>query len=903
MEMEPRSAEGNRFQIPSEWTGVEMPFPRELSVIDLFRAHAKTKPEALAIKDDGRLLTYAELDVRSNCVANQLVQRGLQFEDPVAVFLPASCEFLVAIFGVLKAGGSYLPLDVDTPAKRLEFLLVDSGSRFLLTNAACVECLRNWPGIKLDLAQVICTSNTETKKNPDVPSDANRRAYITYTSGSTGQPKGVEIEHHSLTNFVSFYHQRLNLSVRDRASMLAEVAFDGSVADIWPTLCAGGSLTIPPKGLLLNPDGLINWLAVEEVTLTFVPTGLAEILFTRTWPKRMKLQFLVAGGDRLRVRPPADLPFAVLNGYGPTENTVFSTWSVVTPEDGERKAPPIGRPLGNVKTYVLDEHKRPVPIGVPGELYLGGEQVARGYLGRPELTVERFPLLPFVEQSAARVYRTGDWVRWLPEGELDFLGRKDDQIQIRGRRVELGEIEATLYSNPLVQQVCCVPLLDEGMPSGTVAHIVLRKPGADPSDELRSYLRARLPDYMMPSEFVVHEHLPLTPQGKFDRTKLMALLLVGMEQPQTIGGEDKLDEALARLWHSLLPVAKSSERDATFAALGGDSLLAVKLILGVEEIIGQRIELSTFLLEPTLGGLCRAVRRRVNESTFQPVLALRKEGARPPLFCLYDLFGDVNSYFDLVEALGNDQPVFGIRSPALKDLARLPDSIENAAAEGLRWIRQVQPDGTPALIGYSWAGLLAFEMARQLAHAEGISCFTALIGTGAPMLPTTLVSRFWHLTATFPQWTWKLLTHRDHRRRRLSRWLDMAINTKNALSGVSGARLPVPEPEWGTPISRHLFTLARKYKPAPIHPVQVEFFRERGDRDFFSSTYHPLQPWNTIWLPDGGWSRWSLLAPRIYWLDGKHTSILKPPAVTGLAKELHKAMDQHFKSFSFGSAC
>ncbi|PYV67650.1 MAG: hypothetical protein DMG97_26750, partial [Acidobacteria bacterium] len=716
----------------------------------------------------------------------------------------------------------------------------------------------------------------------------------TYTSGSTGQPKGVEIEHHSLTNFVSFYHQRLNLSVGDRSSMLRQVAFDGSVADIWPTLTAGGSLIIPPKGLLLNPDDFINWLTVEEVTLTFVPTGLAEILFTRPWPKRMKLRFLATGGDRLRVRPPADLPFTVFNGYGPTENTVFSTWSVVTPEDGKGQPPPIGRPLGNVKAYVLDEHKRPVPMGVPGELYLGGEQVARGYLGRLDLTAERFPLLPFVEQSSARVYRTGDWVRWLPEGELDFLGRKDDQIQIRGRRVELGEIEATLYSNVRVQQVCCVPLLDEGMPSGTVAHIVLRNPDPDPSDELRSYLRARLPDYMVPSEFVTHECLPLTHHGKFDRKKLMALRVVETEQPQTISAADGLEQALARLWHSLLPVAKSSQRDATFASLGGDSLLAVKLMLGVEEIIGQRMELSTFLLEPTLGGLCRAVRTRIDESTFQPVLTLRKQGGRPPLFCLYTLSGDVNEYFDLAEALGDDQPIFGIRSPALADLARLPDSLENAAAEALSWIRQVQPEGTPALIGYSWAGLLAFEMARRLAHAEGISCFTALIGTCAPMLPTTLAFRLWHFTTAFPQWMCKLMTHRGHRRRRLSRWLDMAINAKNALSG---GPWPVPE---SSPIPRHFYSLAAKYQPAPVHPIQLELFRERGERGVRGELYcrHPLRPWNTSRLPDGGWRRWSLLPPRIYWLDCDHISIVRPPAVSELAKELRKAMDLHFESSS-----
>jgi thioesterase domain-containing protein len=223
----------------------------------------------------------------------------------------------------------------------------------------------------------------------------------------------------------------------------------------------------------------------------------------------------------------------------------------------------------------------------------------------------------------------------------------------------------------------------------------------------------------------------------------------------------------------------------------------------------------------------------------------------------------------------------------------LPDSIENAAVEGLRWIRQVQPEGTPALVGHSWAGLLAFEMARQLAYAEGISCFTALIGTGAPMLPTTLVSRFWHVTVTFPQWTWKLMTYRGQGcfRRRLSRWLDMAINIKNGLSGA-----PLPVPEWASsPISRHFYTLAVKYQPAAVHPVQVDLFRERGERDSWYSR-HPRRPWDTNWLPDGGWGRWSLLPPRIYWLDGNHESILKPPAVTELAKELRKAMDQHFET-------
>ena len=874
--------------VTSEPGGVKIPFPHERSVVDFFRQKARAQPDGLAVQVAGAAMTYGELDLSSSRLADELQQRGLHLEDPVGILLPASGEYVVAMLGILKAGGSYLPIDPEVPARRLEFLLQDSGSRFVLTNAAGMKRMGDWPGPALDLAEIIHQPGRENCQNSVVTSDPRRRAYIIYTSGSTGEPKGVEIEHHSLTNLVWHYHQRLNLTAQDRTAMLSHVAFDASVADIWPILCAGGIVAIPPKGILLNPDGLIAWLAAEQITLTFVPTGVAEILFVRPWPERMKLRFLITGGDRLRVRPPAGLPFAILNGYGPTENTVFSTWSVVSPGAGTGQPPPIGRPIGNVTTHVLDAHRQPVPAGVAGELYLGGEQVARSYLGRPELTQEYFSADPFAGRPDARMYRTGDWVRWLADGELDFLGRKDGQIQIRGRRVELGEIETTLFAHGAVRQVCCVPWLDDGMPSGVIAHIVPGTRAAGLSEELRGYLQARLPDYMVPAEFVVHERLPLTPQGKLDRAALIALQSAGLAAPQLAEGADGLESGLARLWHSLLPAADHSPRDATFASLGGDSLLMVKLMLGVEAIINQRLEASTFLLQPTFSGLCQAVRNRMSRTEFQPVLTIRKQGTRPPLFCLHQHSGDIDVYFGLAEALGDDQPVFGIRSPALEDLSRLPLSIEAAAAEIVGHIRKLQPQGGPALVGYSWAGLLAFEVARQFAKQEEVVCFTALIGADAPMRPTNLATRLLHFAKSFLPWLWHLIMDRENRRRRLSSWREMVRRTGKNLADVRQ-----PMPGWASsPVSRHMIGLVGKYCPPPKSNVAVDLFRER---DSYQPQPHPLHAWQTSNLPDSGWERWTLRQPRVHWVEGDHDDIIKPPAVSGLAQSIRHAMDQHLK--------
>jgi amino acid adenylation domain-containing protein len=873
--------------VVNELGGGEIPFPRERTVVELFQEQVRTQPEKLAVKAAGQTISYAELDLKSSLVAAELQRCGLALEEPVAILIAASCEYVIAMLGVLKAGGSYLPLDPSSPAKRLESLLQASGSHFVLADSNGNQPAKEWLGTRLEVTAILGRTSVAPQKFQVASPSPRRRAYIVYTSGSTGEPKGVEIEHHSLTNLVWAYRQKFNLSTRDRSTMFANVAFDASVADTWPTLCTGGSLIVPPRELVQHPDGLIAWLENEAITWTFVPTGLAEILFTRSWPEQLSLRFLVTGGDRLQIRPPQNLPFTILNAYGPTENTVISTWSVLDPLGSSSQLPAVGRPITNVTAYVLDEQQHPVADGVAGELYLGGEQIARGYLGRPDLTAERFVPDPFRGKPIARMYRTGDWVRWLPDGQLDFLGRRDDQVQIRGSRIELGEIEATLLAHPFVRSACCLPQSDAGQATGIVAHIVPANAGDDLSEALRIHLGERLPSYMVPARFIFHEHFPLTSYGKVDRTALANSVPKKIPPPPLEAIGDGLEIALSRLWHSLLPAAGSSPKDAGFTTIGGDSLVLVKLMLGVEEITNQRLEASTFLVEPTFPGLCQAVKRRMSQTEFQPVLTLRKHGTRPPLFLLYNYEGDIDVYFHLAVALGNDQPVFGLRSPALENLAKLPSSLEAAAAEIVGWIRKIQPHGRPALVGYSWAGLLAFETARQLAAQAKISGFTALIGADAPMRPTTISNRLTHFIRNFPPWLWHLIADQENRWRRIADWQKMARSTKQNLTDE---RVTLPD-EVLSPLARHMVVLMEKYSPPPTAEVVVDLFRERGS---YQSRPHPLRAWQTSHRPDGGWNNWTHKPVQVHWLDGDHWTILKPPAVFALAQSLRQAMDRHF---------
>ena len=898
----------NKRELPSKaeldgrlirWAAEGMSVPPGRTVVDLFRAQARLRPKALAVKDGPREMNYRTLDRLSNRVANCLLRAGLRREEVVAFSLDRSCAYVVAVLGILKAGGAYMPLDAHTPAEALAFQLRDSEARFALTTAAGQARFKNWEGTVFTLDDNGECAGEQSDSDPMVSCDPRARAYLIYTSGSTGRPKGVEIEHLSMLNMTSCFHQWFDITCEDRTTLIANVAFDVSVTDLWPCLCMGAAALVPPRGLMTDLDGLIQWLAAERITYSFVPTALVEIMLTRPWPKQMALRYLITAGDALHARPPRGLPFHVINGYGPTENTVLSTCAVVAPMDPP-ESPTIGRPTGNVTVYVLDETGKPVKPGTEGELYIGGVQVARGYLNRPELNRERFLPDPFSNEPGARMYRTGDWVRLRQDGELDFLGRRDDQVQIRGRRVELGEVEQKLHIHPEVKQACCRPIYDGKSVTGIAAHVACinpNKPGL--ADELRKHLSTRVQPYMVPTEFAFYTTLPLTSRGKVNRAALQTPRKPTPTHMEKVLPGDTLEGSLAQLWYSLFPLAREAGVDATFDSLGGDSLHAIKLQLGVEELTGQRIAFSTFMLDPTLPGLCRTVKATKSEGS-PTVLVLRREGKRLPLFCLYGAGGDSAHYVKLSKVIGDDQPMYAVRSPTIRNPQELPPSIEEAARQAAAAIREVYPRGPVGLLGYSWGGLLAFEIARQWSQTGQPPPFIGLVGTPAPRRHVTRGARLAHFARRFPTWTSLLVWDSLRGHRSLPGPARIAKRLKQYVVR-DPAEQALPLPSWASnPVQIHHLSLSQKYQPTTVIPLDLHLFREREsferlERPFRPECY-PFIMADTDLEKNGGWERWAGKPVQVHWLETNHDEVIKTEGVTTLAEQLRGAMDAWLKS-------
>jgi amino acid adenylation domain-containing protein len=599
----PMLTKDERHQLLVTWNRTEADYPRERRVHELFESWAGRTPDALAVAGGGRRLTYGELNARANGLAHRLRALGVGPEVPVGLCLEPSPEAVVGMLGALKAGGAYVPLDPEDSRERLGFMLRDTRVPALLTRRGLLQRIDNpLPRLPEGEVPVICLDEgpgASRAENPDAPS--GELAYIIYTSGSTGAPKGVEVLHAGLANLVAWHRRAYGVTPADRMSQVARLAFDASVWEIWPYLTAGASVHIPDRETRMSPGRVVAWLAAERITLCFLPTPLMEAALEEAWPEGLALRALFTGGDRLHRIPGRDYPFRIVNHYGPTEYTVVTTCAPVSPEDRE---PPIGRPIANTRVYVLDARMRPVPVGVPGELYIGGEGLARGYLNRPELTAERFVPDPFGASPEARLYRTGDRVRYRPDGNLEFLGRMDQQVKIRGFRVEPGEIEAALVRHAGVREAAVVAR--EGASGQRLVAYVVPE-GAPPGpDELRAFLQERLPAYMVPQAFVRLDSLPLTANGKVDRR--------GLPAPDDSGSpasepRSPVEGALAAIWAEALGVERVGIHD-NFFELGGHSLLAARLISRVGAELGVELPLQALFDAPTVAELALALTRR-----------------------------------------------------------------------------------------------------------------------------------------------------------------------------------------------------------------------------------------------------------------------------------------------------
>jgi amino acid adenylation domain-containing protein len=581
------------------------------SITRLVAEHAVSSPDSLAVQSGMESLSYSELERRSNCLAEHLKSLGAGPDALVGIFLDRSLDSVVASLAVLKAGAAYLPLDPESPGDRLAFMLRDSGASAVITREALASELPPgaWNVVKIDTDRE--RIGTYSGRMFDTEADSSHLAYVIYTSGSTGQPKGVEITRGGLENLIAWHLRAFGVNEKDRASLLASLGFDAAVWELWPYLAAGASVHIPDEAVRTQVEPLRDWMVAQKITISFVATPLAELLMQLDWPASTALRILLTGADTLHRRPPQGLPFKLVNNYGPTECTVVATSGEVAPAGTDTKQPSIGRAIDNTEIFILDEQKQQAPQGSAGELYIGGAGLARGYRNSPGLTAEKFIANPFANgNGVTRLYRTGDRARVLPNGEIEFIGRLDDQIKIRGYRVELDEISSVLDSHPEVK-ASAVKIVGTGREEKRlIAYLVLAPESRPNASAFREYLQSRVPDYMIPATFVRLEALPLTSNGKVNRAALPAPNGNTLPEEIYVAPRTLVEQRLAELIAPLLHVERVGAND-NFFLLGGHSLLGTQLLTRIGETFGIELSLLTIFDHPTLAGMSDEIEKLI----------------------------------------------------------------------------------------------------------------------------------------------------------------------------------------------------------------------------------------------------------------------------------------------------
>jgi amino acid adenylation domain-containing protein len=601
--------EPERRQVVEAFNATAIPRPGPTLMHGLFEAQVKRTPDAMAVCSGEEQLTYDELNRRANRWAHLLIERGVRPDDRIAIFLERSASLAVAVLACQKAGAAYVPVDISYPLARVAYILEDSGASLVLTQHGLLDRLLDTRTevVALDRGEAI---ELRSDENPDAAALGLRPtnlAYVIYTSGSTGQPKGVTIEHHAATNHMHWSSSAFGVGVGSRCSCIASFGFDASVWELWPPLCVGATVVLADANATRDPDSTLRWWQTNEIHVGFLATPLAELTFAQRIHKP-ELQHLLVGGDRLRTRVKRQ-SYALVNNYGPTETTVVCTSGVIHDDDDSLH---IGRPIDNYHIYILDRRLRPVPIGVTGEIYIGGAGVARGYLQRPELTADRFITDSLGPRAGARMFRSGDLGRWRPDGNIEYVGRNDHQVKIRGLRIELGEIEAQLASHPRVKDV--VVVIREIAPGEArlLAYVIpadLNDIGSVLMTEaLRTHLRERLPQYMVPSAIVTLERFPLTTNGKLDRQALPVAEMDPLGQSGYQDPEGALEQLVASIWQGVLRVERVG-RDDDFFELGGHSLLATQMLGRLRSALAWDVSMRNLFDFPTVRQLVEYLRQ------------------------------------------------------------------------------------------------------------------------------------------------------------------------------------------------------------------------------------------------------------------------------------------------------
>ena len=724
-----------RHQILVDWNRTEVDYPRDATLQGLFEAQAQRRPDAVALKFAGQSLTYGELNRQANRWAHRLVAGGVALETRVGLLVERSLDAIVGLLAILKAGGACVPLDPAYPKERLGFMLEDAGIHLLLTDGK-LECAL--PQQDRRIVRLDSWGNSgpgDDDQNPHLGARPDHVAYVYYTSGSTGTPKGVEVLHRGIVRLIcgsDFAH----FGPDEVFLQLSSISFDASALEIWAVLLHGGRCVLFPHRV---PDmaQLGTLLKQEGITLLWLTPSFFNALIDASPHVLSGVRQVLVGGEALSVphicRALSLLPNTQLvNGYGPTESAVLACcYRIPRTQSPAARSIPIGRPIANTQVYILDPSLQPVPVGVAGEMYIGGDGLACGYLNRPQVTSQKFISDPFSAEAGARLYKTGDSCRYLPDGKIEFLGRLDNMVKLRGFRIELGEIESSLVEHPAVSAAALVVREDDHGDKRLVAYVVPHQRAIAPNPkDLRDFLKAKLPEYMLPTDFFDLEALPVTPNGKVDRRALPVMSRTRQGQKGYVPPRDIQEVQLTKIWEDILEVRPIGLED-DFFDLGGHSLLALRMMSRIEDVYGKALPLATLFDQATIKHLVECLRTESLKEVHSAIVPVQSGGSCPPLFFLHgDLWGGLYCR-KLARLLGQDQPFYGVMPNGFDGRPLLP-TIEAMAEENIRLLMAFQPQGPYLLGGYCNGGLVAYEMARQLEQRGLEVGILVLLDTGVP---------------------------------------------------------------------------------------------------------------------------------------------------------------------------
>lgn len=697
-----------------------------------FEVCVRKNPTAVALRFKNSSLTYAELNERSDQLALRLRSLGVTPHSLVGVCLDRSFDLIIGILAILKAGGAYVPLDPTYPAERLAFMAEDAALPVIITER---HLRAKIPGFTK--AWVLMDSEPDAppaENSPGMASEGNGQdlAYVIYTSGSTGKPKGVKVAHESVTHLIDVTRSLLDFSSEDTWSFFHSYAFDLSVWEIFGCLLNGGRLVIVPAEVARSPREFLGLVEREGVTiLNQTPSALRQLIHSAQTPsstfQQTRVRAVLSGGESL----PPSLARTVLesgiplwNFYGPTEATVWVTAGPVEPTDPDRAVIPVGRPFSGVKLFVLDENLQLVPPGSTGELYLGGICLAKGYLNRPDLTARAFIAEPFGDHPSTVIYKTGDRARIRDDGRLEVLGRLDHQVKIRGFRLELGEIQGTIEQHPAIRASAVLARDDGSGDQRLVGYYVPENGAVCPDHELRTFLAARLPAYMIPDAFVPMRSFPVTANDKIDWNALPSPFVNG-SGGGAIHDRDALEKELIEIWEEVLGVHPIGVQDSFFD-LGGQSLIAVQLAIAIETRCNIPVPLAAVYEFPTIAKLAARLLENPMATKDETLVPLNTSGTKPPLFF-------INGLLNLAVHLGPDQPFYGVTLMSMMEERTSPKgAIEAMARECIEIVKTVQAHGPYYLGGYSLGGPVVFEMAHQLRQSGEDIAMLALIDPDPP---------------------------------------------------------------------------------------------------------------------------------------------------------------------------